>query len=691
MHLCDMKILQIADLYKLAVNFSRDVSGNIAMLFALMLGVLFLFVGGAVDYSRWNAVRTDMTESMDFAALAVTQFYQDSSETLTADDIESIGDQFFEENFSYERDLKDGWDVEFRLLANGNISACMNGSINTLLLPIVDIFELDMRKCTEITPPGSGRVELGLVLDVTGSMDCPTGCGKLDDLKDAVDELLDVLYLPGETTSNNIRIGVVPFNQHVNVGGASSWDDANWGDQNALSFYHGKRFIHVDSLGMVEADRKVNHYDLYNTLSGASREWQGCVEARPYPLDEMDTVPGVNLSSADIISAMTAPSVVDEPDASVRAAFTNMPGLPHSLTATMLASADHSRWVPVFLGDTVDCNSFKECENNNNKRNDSGFAGGLFWDGEWYTDPDSHGYSEFAYHYNRNQGFFVGDREITYRNHNIIGFDAYLPALRYFRDVSSGAVSDSDFEEWLDFNNVRDEDDEFIFRMGYVGRWNPLSSTYQFKYEWDLNNGGPNPDDCPPAVTPLTDDRTIIENAVDDLVADGGTNIPNGAVWGWRLVSPGAPFDEAIGPGQTGPNNTTFSQWQKAVVIMTDGNNDFADQNTHWGSHPSAYGYESEERMGDGVNEADSNVLTNDMEDEANRKLLRICRRMKEDNVIVYAIVFDVQPGSDIENIMRSCATAPGSPYFNNASDGEELATDFGEIAQDLVRLHVSQ
>lgn len=662
-------------------KFRRDRRGNIGMIFVLMSGALFLFVGGAVDYSRWNAIRADMIESMDAASLAVAQLQTDD-DTLSASQLEAFGDQFFLENFNYEDKMLTGWDVTFAVQSSGNIRTCMTGEIRTYLLRLAHINELDMDKCVEITPEGAGRIELALVLDVTGSMNWNDdgGTHKMTALKDAVDELLDVLYDDGETTSDNVRLGVVPFNQHVNAGGATSWDDANWGDQNAASFYHGQRFFHVDSSGNIDMNTKVNHYRLYD--SDPDRSWGGCVESRPYPLDEMDTEPGVALSSADITAAMTAPSYSDEPDSTVRDAFTNMPSLPNGMSTNAVASVDNSRFVPVFLPDEPDCGS-SACKYSN-----SGTTNGYNWFGYWFDDPDDvSGISESSYG-NRD---YVDDYRYTRYNQGT-PFEKYVGIAYYIREVIRGNITDTAFDNWLTYYGASNYGtDEFIGRAGYVGWWNSATQTYDYKL--DLPKGsssdGPNPQNCPPAITPLTNDRSVIEAAKTALTPNGGTNIPIGAVWGWRVVSPEAPFTEAIGPGEIGVDNTTDGDWQKAVLIMTDGFNDFSDDSTHFGSSPSAYGFEIEERLGDGIDEADDG--TPNMEDEADNKLLRICRRIKEDDILVYTIVFDVSVGSNIETIMKSCASEPTSPFFYNAANGADLEEAFGLIASDLVKLHVSQ
>ena len=48
-------------------------------------------------------------------------------------------------------------------------------------------------------------------------------------------------------------------------------------------------------------------------------------------------------------------------------------------------------------------------------------------------------------------------------------------------------------------------------------------------------------------ITPLTDvttsaGKTTIDNAIDAMAPNGATNVPQGMVWGWRVVSSGEPF-----------------------------------------------------------------------------------------------------------------------------------------------------
>jgi len=82
--------------------------------------------------------------------------------------------------------------------------------------------------------------------------------------------------------------------------------------------------------------------------------------------------------------------------------------------------------------------------------------------------------------------------------------------------------------------------------------------------------GGLGFNDCGPClthgITPLTSTKQDVVDAIDDLQSpDGQTNIPQGLGWGWRVLMPGEPFDEA---DPNPPGNR-----QQAIVLLSDGEN----------------------------------------------------------------------------------------------------------------------
>ncbi|MEL7488297.1 MAG: hypothetical protein AAGJ87_13905, partial [Pseudomonadota bacterium] len=519
----------------------------------------------------------------------------------------------------------------------------------------------------------------------------------------------------------------VPFNAHVNPGGASSWTN-DWADEDAEAYYHGARFFHVNDTGdsngdgvvditfdsqyggserpggvahVIDVDRKVNHFDLYNSLEDG--EWFGCVEARPYPLDELDTPPGGSLASNVITTAYASLSSSAEPDARMRSAFQRAPN--PVLSVNELAAAENSRWVPYFYPDEPDCpQGSGVCRGSWSNATDTytlnGVARTLRTTDFMFDNPDGfNGYDDDAY----DNHDFVNDFDFTHRNSTAgDAFERYAEVVIASRYVGRAPYSHLNnywdgvkerFEE-LDFNNFGQ--DEYKIRIAYPGYWDETLERYIGRYDSTIDvdidetttqrRRGPNRD-CPAPILPMTSLRTAIEDHMDTLVPRGNTNSANGAVWGWRVLSNQAPFTEGV-PSSDG-------QWQKAVVIMTDGvnvvNSDNAD--THWDSVMTAYGFALEERMGQGVDRParGGGGFDNDrMADHIDEKLLRICRRMKQEGILVYTIVFGLND-NNLENVFKSCATDREAPYYYKAPTATDLETAFSDIASDLVKLHISQ
>ena len=662
-------------------RFIRNRDGNIAMLFAFMSGMLFLFIGGAVDYARWNAVRADMIESMDAASLAVAQLAQ-SDPSKTKGELIDYGKKFFTENFEYESEVN-SFSLDFNLADNAVISTCVQGNLDTHLLRVAGIKTLDVDKCVEITRKGSGRIELALVLDVTGSMNSSiNGKKKIDSLKDAVSDMLDVMY-GSDPTSENIKLAVVPFNAYVNAGGATSWSSA-WEDTNAEALYHGARFFHVDENGDVDMNTKVNHFNLFDSVPGVN--WQGCTEARPYPLDELDIPSNGFTNSTELNNAMVTPlAYVSGTSAYTnrnRDAFDDAPSF--TFPAATIANSDNLRFVPQFTPDDPDCSN-SACIYSG-----SGTTNGVNWSGAYFDHPDKDGNHvsgtiDDGWYANRS---FISDYRYT-RESQGTPFAKYVKIAQYVRDVvaTSPVVNDPALRSYLEGLGVVTTSthgewrQEYISRNAYVGWWNPATEEYDYKYELSPSistSRGPNVY-CSSEILPLTDTRADIEDHVNALFPNGMTNSANGALWGWRVLSNEPPFDEGIGSA-----DPEFTDWQKAVVIMTDGENTVSHRRTHWDSNSAVNGYALERRMGATIN------TSGEMRDEMDNKLLRICHRMKEEGYLVYTIMFGLN-SSSTELAFKSCATEPTAPYFYNADNGADLEEAFGDIAADLVDLHVSK
>lgn len=177
---------------------------------------------------------------------------------------------------------------------------------------------------------------------------------------------------------------------------------------------------------------------------------------------------------------------------------------------------------------------------------------------------------------------------------------------------------------------------------------------------------GPNKQ-CPREVTPLTNDRTTLEAEINAMWASGYTHINYGAVWGWRLISPAAPFTEGA--------PYTDTDWNKAVIILTDGDN------TTSNSIDTAYGYRSEGILGSTTSTGTKNELDD--------RLLEVCTGMKAEGVTVYTIAFGTSIASSTAILMEDCASNAGNYY--ESPDATTLTLAFRAIGAELKSLHLSQ
>lgn len=173
-------------------------------------------------------------------------------------------------------------------------------------------------------------------------------------------------------------------------------------------------------------------------------------------------------------------------------------------------------------------------------------------------------------------------------------------------------------------------------------------------------------------VLPLTNNTNTVKNTISDMQADGYTHIPFGAVWGWRTLSPGAPYTEGVAYDDP--------ETRKALIIMTDGENNIPPQSTMNGSRYSAFGYLRQGRLG--------TTSSSSAKGELDDMLLEVCENAKDQDIIVYTIGFAIN-SSNVHSLLRRCASSE-EKYFNSPT-ASSLQTAFSAIATDLSNLRLSR
>jgi len=180
---------------------------------------------------------------------------------------------------------------------------------------------------------------------------------------------------------------------------------------------------------------------------------------------------------------------------------------------------------------------------------------------------------------------------------------------------------------------------------------------------------GPNKD-CPVALLPLTNVKADIMAKIEQMEARGNTHINVGAVWGWRVLSPGEPFTE--GRPYDDP------EYNKAIVIMTDGENVISSTTGTYG----AYGQVSQHGTTLGT------TNSGQKEGVLNTRTATVCENIKATGTIVYTITFQVSDNT-ARTLMRNCATDTGK-YFDSPSN-ESLRATFRAIGAQLSNLRIGR
>ncbi len=190
------------------------------------------------------------------------------------------------------------------------------------------------------------------------------------------------------------------------------------------------------------------------------------------------------------------------------------------------------------------------------------------------------------------------------------------------------------------------------------------------------SSSGPNKG-CPDPLQPLTTNHGKVTSAIADMTywPSSGTIISEGLMWGWRVLSPGAPFTE----GRPYDDNVS-----KVMVLMTDGNNELIsnDSDGPTVSDYSAYGY-----IKGGHFPANVGTIW-DGRDYLNNRMTQACTNAKAAGITIYTVAFHVN-SSNTRSLLESCATS--ARHYYKAESTTDLANAFDKIGKDITELRLTK
>lgn len=211
---------------------------------------------------------------------------------------------------------------------------------------------------------------------------------------------------------------------------------------------------------------------------------------------------------------------------------------------------------------------------------------------------------------------------------------------------------------------------------------------------------------CPTPILPLTNDQAAINSSLSNMSAwnRGGTLTDIGLAWGLRTLSPGEPFTESgVIDTATGQSLWNSDRWQRAIVLMTDGESQFFDLTGTAGpnaAHPGRSDFTGYGRLG----ESRANAIIGNVNGTCARDALitrltptsgncgfaapsaHLCNVVKGQNIRLIVVVFTSGVSQTIRDRYRECAS-PGDYHF--APGQGDLDRVFNQIGRQLTRLRV--
>ena len=206
-----MRLLRSRDNRRSLASFLGCERGSAVVFVGVSLVILVAAAGLAFDAGRGYLIKARLSQAIDSAALA-------GGRSLS---IGGGGDYAGQITKYFEANFPDGFmgaivsGPEISINADGNqISVTASAAVPTTLMKVLDVDGMTVSANATVRRTIKG-LEVAMVLDNSGSMD---DFGKINDLKDAAQILVDILYGPNETV-DDLYVSVVPFTGRVNLAG----------------------------------------------------------------------------------------------------------------------------------------------------------------------------------------------------------------------------------------------------------------------------------------------------------------------------------------------------------------------------------------------------------------------------------------------------------------------------------------
>ncbi|MCO5155253.1 MAG: pilus assembly protein [Aquamicrobium sp.] len=200
-----------------ARRFGRDRRGNFGMMMAVLAPVLLLGAGFGINVAQMSNARSNLLAALDSA---VTSTARD----LTTGVIKEQDARASLEAFLFANGVR-GFSRLDRLTLDSVVLDKHRKTVEAQASVVVDIaFPLFGAAAVQTITTESAarysdrRIEVAMMLDVTGSMAKKGKTDKIGDLKDAAKSAVEALLEGNRHSPDRVRVALVPYAEAVNVG-----------------------------------------------------------------------------------------------------------------------------------------------------------------------------------------------------------------------------------------------------------------------------------------------------------------------------------------------------------------------------------------------------------------------------------------------------------------------------------------
>ncbi len=649
-------------------RFKSNERGNVAMMFGATAVVMGMVVGIAIDMASASQARQHMQSAADAAALAAA--YPDLTNRS------EVATRLF--NAQYKGLAGQVPQLSIQVdEASHTVTFSAKSEVPTTLMRLfgVDHLAVDVSSKVEASFDASGnKLEVAMMVDLTGSMGASrNGMAKIDALKAASNDLLDILFPSGSASSETTRVAIAPMADYVNAGqyaaavtgldprgpynnltnlkttrqspftgrysgitgsstgsqfGATPANSASGGD--TYTNYHCSN-PNSPPILIAQANYDATSIPVGPAVAG--------VGAAPAQLLDAGAVGHYDVNALDNTSAaldweMFTGVAADELMGQLGGAAQLQQGagnlyipIPESVAGiTYMTNSVSGKLlgVPAYVADGAQALplQFKSAVTEGGYLAITGYANGDFTLAATATTT----------------GYFI-PVPVTMLT------TVTLPDCTSAPNPDNGYLISCVTER---SGPTHRNDDEFPDAGDFLGPFNKSISGKNIKLNYSEDGACMTAGRELPSVIPLTNQRALLQNFFDNATIGGSTPGHLGHAWAWYMLSPKW---NSLWPSASSAGDYNDPSVIKAAIIMTDGeyNTEFTDE--------------------------DSKV-----------QALALCDGMRKAGITVYTIGFGLD-GTGADNVaaqtLRKCANSEKGKYFL-AYDHDALSQAFQSIASEL-------